>query len=239
MKMAPDLYLAVRQREGRIYLDGVVERLPDVGLDHPHRNEWLARRASARRLLAYVRRRPKPLRVLDLGCGNGWLSASLSGLPQTYVMGLDTNLTELAQAARVFHAADRAGFLAGDVLRPPWPEGSFDVAVIASSIQYFDDLGGLLRAVGSLLRPGGEAHILDSPIYEDPDVDAARHRSEAYYAQLGFPEMAVRYHHHTWAALDGFDVACLYDPGTLSARLQRRLGHVDSPFPWLRVRFPA
>jgi SAM-dependent methyltransferase len=125
------------------------------------------------------------------------------------------------------------------VVRPPFPDGAFDVVVMASSVQYFDDLGGLLVALKSSLRPGGEIHVVDSPIYAEEEVPSARRRSAAYYGDLGMPAMAGRYHHHTWTALAGFEFDVLYDPFSTLSRVRRRLGSVDSPFPWLRVRFPA
>lgn len=234
MNAPPELYLAVREREGRLYADEVVARLPEVDRSHPHRAEWRARAASARRLIAYFQRQSRSLTILELGCGNGWLASALAGLPGSRVYGLDTNGLELTQAVRVF---DGTAFLAADVLRPPFPDRAFDAVVMASSVQYFDDLGGLLRALKPLLRPGGEVHIVDSPVYADEEVPAARRRSAAYYGDLGIPAMAGRYHHHTWAALMGFDFDILYDPSSVLSRLRRRLGSVDSPFPWLRVRF--
>ena len=239
MNATEGLYLAVRQREGRLYSDEVVALLPATENAHPHHAEWQARRASARRLAAYLRGRSQGLRILDLGCGNGWLAA-LARLPGVRVTGLDINGLELAQAARVFGKTDCATFPAADVFRPPFPAGNFDVVVMASAAQYFADLASLFGALRTLLlTDGGEIHLLDSPFYRDDEVQAARSRSAAYYEDLGFPEMSARYHHHTWRELNGTDFSLLYNPRTLQSKLRRRLGATDSPFPWVRVRFPA
>jgi SAM-dependent methyltransferase len=234
-----DLYLAVREREGRLYSDEVVRELPDVPAGHPHRVEWMARRASARRLIFYFQRQRRPLRILDLGCGNGWLSAALAGIPGVSVYGVDTNGVELRQAGRVFGGPQPAMFLGADIFHPPFSSGVFDSVVIASAVQYFADLRGLIAAIQPLLGPRGEMHIIDSPFYGEDEVAAARARSAGYYAELGLPAMAARYHHHTWAELQGFDVSLLHDPSAAMARLKRRFGVADSPFPWLRVRFPT
>ncbi len=48
-----DLYLRVREKEGRLYSDQIVARLPDIPADHPLVDEWRARaefRKSARTL---------------------------------------------------------------------------------------------------------------------------------------------------------------------------------------------
>ena len=235
-----DLYLAVREREGRLYSDDVVARLPIVDGTHPHHGEWRARQLSSRRLLTHLAARPGGLHILDLGCGNGWLTAALAQLPGSRVTGLDINGRELAQASRVFGSVAGASFLAADVFRSPLPAGAFDVVVMASVAQYFNDLALLLEALRTLLRPdGGEVHILDSPFYGEEDVQAARERSAVYYEGIGFPEMSARYHHHTWGELGDFDLNVLYDPRAVLPRFRRRLGAHDPPFPWLRVRFPS
>jgi hypothetical protein len=43
-------YLAVRQKEGRLYPDEVVGRLPDVPPEHPLHREWQIRKSSLLRL---------------------------------------------------------------------------------------------------------------------------------------------------------------------------------------------
>ena len=87
--LAADLYLRVREREGRLYTDDIASHLPDFPSDHPLKSEWLARASSARRLLKYLRRLPRSLDVLDVGCGNGWLSHLVAGVEGTRVWGLD------------------------------------------------------------------------------------------------------------------------------------------------------
>ncbi|MEO0778241.1 MAG: hypothetical protein AAF146_16860, partial [Bacteroidota bacterium] len=34
------LYLQVREREGRLYPDGLVRQLPQLPTQHPHHREW-------------------------------------------------------------------------------------------------------------------------------------------------------------------------------------------------------
>jgi SAM-dependent methyltransferase len=229
-----ELYTSVRQKEGRIYPDDIVARLPVVPNRDRHSTEWKARASSLRSLKAYLRRFRRPLRILDLGCGNGWLSQHLSGIPGTRVWGVDRNPLELAQAARVFSRANLL-FLSTDILLPPFAGPDFDVVVLASVIQYFIDLLALIRRLQLLLRPNGEIHILDSPIYEEREVGAARTRTTAYYTELGFPEMADLYFHHTYAELQSFSPRLLYGPGSPRARFARLLGAANSPFPWLSI----
>ena len=232
------LYLRVRQLEGRLFADDVVARLPNLKPGEPFYAEWRARGASAGRLVRYLSRWSTPPCVLDLGCGNGWLSARLTKLAGCRVWGIDTNSLELGQAARVFHDP-HVSFVECDIESAPFPEATFDAVVIASAIQYFADPASLFSKLRPLLAQGGEIHVLDSPIYQPNQVAAARARTRAYYHDLGVPEMADRYHHHTTGVLndlDGLDATWLYNPGALASRLRGRVTRTAPPFPWLRFK---
>ncbi|HXF84378.1 MAG TPA: methyltransferase domain-containing protein [Anaerolineales bacterium] len=236
--MKADLYLRVREKEGRLYSDDIVVHLPSIPDGHPLANEWRARSLSASRLTRYLARRPQPLTILDLGCGNGWLSHHLSQIG-AQVIGMDVNHFELAQAARVFSSRSNLLFLEGDIFSAPFPPAVFDIIVLASVIQYFPDLNRLLHALLPFLKPDGEIHILDSPLYPSQEErEAAVQRTRRYYSELGFPEMSEQYFHHCLSELNGFSVSRLYHPRSFLARLKRVLRVTDSPFPWLVVRHP-
>lgn len=227
-----ELYCHVRRKEGRLLPDELVARLPHLPGGHPLAGEWRARADSARRLVCYLARKPRPLHILDLGCGNGWLANRLAQLPGARVVGVERLTGEIAQAQRLF-ASRRLAFLVADVFRPPWDCPAFDVIVLASVIQYFPRLDGLIQSLKGFLAPGGEIHILDSPLYPDADLPLARERSRAYYAALGVPEMAGSYFHHPASALEAFSPRWLYRPRSWLARPWRWLGRVPSPFPWV------
>ena len=231
--MTMSLYLRVREKEGRLYSDDVVARLPFVANGHPLANEWRARSASASRLTRYLARQPKPLTILDLGCGNGWLSNLLSKSGHC-VIGADQNLYELKQAARVFSANPNVTFLDVDIFSAPFAPETFDVILLASAIQYFSNLPVLLNVLFQYLKPQGEIHIIDSPLYTNEEIPDAIQRSGQYYASLGFPEMAEQYFHHCVTDLNPFDPQWLYRPRPRDLR-QRLLRSVDSPFPWLVI----
>lgn len=236
--ISAELYLRVRKKEGRLFPDEIVRQLPNVPQRHPLSDEWRARRDSCQRLLRYLGRLQRPLRVVEIGCGNGWLSHRLSALPGSDIWGLDLWSDELKQAGRLFTGGNLA-FLAADIFRPPFSQATFDVVVVASAIQYFPDLPRLVRGLCLLLNADGELHILDSPLYEEPQLPGARERTQAYYAALGFPEMAGHYFHHTFEELQEFSPRWLYRRASVAGRLRRALGRQDSPFPWLCIRRPA
>jgi len=230
-----DAYLRVRGHERRLYPDSIVIGLPTVPAGDPLRGEWRCRADSSARLVGYLQGRRSPV-VLEVGCGNGWLANLLAGIRGSRVVGLDVNDVELAQAARVFHAPNLR-FVRGDVLDMPPPPDRPDIIVLASVIQYLPDLASLVAGLRPWLAPGGEIHLLDSPLYRPDQLDAARDRTRRHYRSVGVPEMADAYHHHSWRALDdsGFDI--LYRPDGLRTRVERRLlRRPRSPFPWVRIR---
>jgi SAM-dependent methyltransferase len=230
------LYMAVRRSEGRVYDDDVVARLPAIERGHPQEEEWGMRTTSLSRLVNYLGNRVGQSTILDVGCGNGWMSASMARVLDCAVVGLDVNLDELLQAARVFSDQDRLAFAFGDILRDPIPEGAFSAIVLAAAVQYFEDLPGLLRTLRALLADGGEIHILDSPFYDHDSVQGARERSATYYRDLGYPEMATYYHHQTLDELGAFNPHCMFDPRSLAGRIKRRVpSTAETPFPWFVI----
>ena len=230
-----DLYLRVREKEGRLYSDDIVAQLPLMPNGDSLADEWRARTASAARLTQYLSRRPKLLSILDLGCGNGWLSNLLSKIGHR-VAGVDQNRHELKQAARVFSPNRCLFFIETNIFSAPFTAGTFDVILLASVIQYFPDLSALLALLLRYLKPHGEIHIMDSALYSEAELQAATHRSQQYYSSLGFPQMAEHYFHHCSSELDGFDAKWLYRPQPRIFRLKRLVGQVDSPFPWIMIR---
>jgi ubiquinone/menaquinone biosynthesis C-methylase UbiE len=226
-----EIYLRVREKEGRLYPDDVVRQLPLVPSDHPLHAEWQARAASCARLTAYLARFRRHSNVLELGCGNGWLANSIAVTADASVVGLDQNRFELRQAQRSFADRRKLSWIIADIFCAPFHNHLFDVIVIASAIQYFDNLPHLLQALVPLLTTGGEIHILDSPFYSDEEIPAARSRTRQYYEGLGFPEMAGYYHHHSRTDLADHNHEWLYVPQERNRRMPQ-----DSPFPWVCLR---
>ena len=104
-------------------------------------------------------------KFFEAGCGNGWLSHQLSGVPGISVIGSDINFSELQQAGRVFYKIPNLHFMYGNIESDLFEDKQFDAMIFAASIQYFsnrcrNDQEGL-----RLLKPGGEIHILDSHFY--------------------------------------------------------------------------
>jgi SAM-dependent methyltransferase len=235
-----DAYLRARAREGRLLPDDVVGRLPDMPPGHPLAWEWRQRADSADRLCAYIRAQGRSIRVIDAGCGNGWLANRIATIESAFVTGVDRNGAELDQARRVFGGWPNLDFVAGDLPDGVPTGGPADLVVLASVIQYLPDLAGAVETLLARAAPHGELHILDSPFYGADDVAAARQRTRSHYADVGVPEMAEQYHHHVWDELAAFRFDVVYRPDGWQRKVERRLlRRPRSPFPWIRIQAGA
>lgn len=224
-------YLRVRTHENRILTDEAVAVLPQVAPGHPHAKEWALRAGTLRRFQAYLDKNfsNKPLKILDLGCGNGWMAHHLALHPARQVRAADVNGPELQQGARIF-GRENLIFWQVDILKDKLPENDFDLIVLAASVQYFPDLSALIHVLKTCLKPGGEIHLIDSPLYANEAArNAARERSRQYYEGVGIPEMAQHYYHHTWPELRALGANNLNN--SLINKLFRRFR-----FPWVRIR---
>lgn len=227
-------YLEVREKEERLYPDDIVKRLPILPQDHPQAEEWALRQRNIELLKAHVAQR-QAQDVLDLGCGNGWLTHQLvEENSSRKVLGLDINAAELEQANRLF-SSDQCTFAYGDIFQAELTPQSFDIITLVSCAQYFPSLPILLNRLQQLLQAEGEIHILDTPFYDSAELAAARKRTDDYYAQQGVSLMSNHYHHRSWAELKGYRYEIKYNPRTLGSRIQRKLGLKRSPFPWLII----
>lgn len=93
-----------------------------------------------------------PQRVLDVGCGEGWLCRALAG-HGIEVVGVDASAPLVEAAIRaggaIYHALSYA-----ELVSAPSQFGRFD-AVVCNFALLEAELGPLLGALRSMLRPGG------------------------------------------------------------------------------------
>jgi SAM-dependent methyltransferase len=231
-KRFQDLYISLRNSEKRMYSDEEVLQLPEVHDDHQYRDEWKMRKDSAKKLVNYLIKKNRPLKILEVGCGNGWLSNQLAGIKYTVVTGVDINLVELQQATRVFVLQDNLSFVYGDISAGLMTGEKFDIIVFAASVQYFQSFRGVMNIVLELLCDGGEIHILDSHFYAMENLEAARERSRVYFKEMGFENMSKLYFHHSFDELQAFNYEILYDPNAL---VNKFLGK-KNPFNWICIK---
>jgi len=226
-----DLYLTVRQKEGRFYTDEQVSRLPEIEQIHPYFHEWQMRARSSRRLINYLQKKNKPLSILEIGCGNGWLSAKMAELDGALVTGLDANKPEIEQARRVFKNSS-VRFIYNSFNTESFGKYvKFDVIVFAASFQYFPSAKAIIDDAKQLLNPGGEIHIIDTHFYDTEEAKLSASRSKNYYTTMGVAEMAGHYFHHSLNCFDGYDHKALFNPKKWLNRITKK-----DVFYWIRIK---
>lgn len=226
------LYFRLRQKEGRIYTDADVATLPYIYTSHPHYNEWVTRKHAQKALLSYIKNKKTFTSILEIGCGNGWLCASMAKAVDAEVTGLDINTYELEQAKRVFKNIPNLNFVNGSLQSDSLKNEKFDMILFAASIQYFPSLRQIIQTAIEHLTLQGEVHIMDSPFYQVQETAAARQRTREYYKGLGFEAMAGHYYHHQLAELDNFQYKILHHPNSWKNKLSIK----KNPFYWIVVK---
>jgi ubiquinone/menaquinone biosynthesis C-methylase UbiE len=225
-------YIALRRKENRVYSDEEVLKLPEIAVQHQHYKEWMIRKESIKKLITWLKKKKQPLKILEAGCGNGWLCNQLSKIENSEVTGLDINLIELKQAERVFKNNQHLKFVYGEIRSDVLTDKKFNVIVFAASIQYFQSLKELLNIALKRLDESGEIHIIDSHFYPRKDVISAKQSSKNYYTMLGFPEMSDYYFHHSFEELQSYNFKVLYKPSLIKNKLFRN----NNPFPWICIK---
>ena len=110
------------------------------------RNPWLAKRIEG----SFAAR---PCRVLDIGCGAGFLGNYLAELGHR-VTGIDEANDALA-VARQHDASGRANYQQGDALHLPFESGSFDVVCALDFLEHVENPDRAIEEAARVLAPGG------------------------------------------------------------------------------------
>jgi 2-polyprenyl-6-hydroxyphenyl methylase/3-demethylubiquinone-9 3-methyltransferase len=109
------------------------------------RNPWVAERVSALHGAA--------ARVLDVGCGAGFLSNHLAGAGFE-VTGLDASRTSIEVAAR-HDATGKVRYVQGDALLLPFADACFDVVCAMDFLEHVEAPARVIAEVSRVLKPGG------------------------------------------------------------------------------------
>jgi trans-aconitate 2-methyltransferase len=99
-------------------------------------------------------------RVLDVGCGDGFLTRSMAGMaPDGCAVGVDASPRMIATAhAGGDAAASGPWFVVADARRLPFAE-FFDAVVSFNALHWVPEQRQALSAIAAVLRPGGRALI--------------------------------------------------------------------------------
>jgi SAM-dependent methyltransferase len=187
-------YDAVRTTEGRgSHEPAYYQALPFSDLTGRFRQDWRLRSRTFRtfidRVLAPLENnRSGPLRILDLGAGNGWLSNRLAQRGHA-LAALDLRTGQLDGLGALRHYNLPILAVQAEFDRLPFPRGEFDLLVFNASLHYSTDYRVTLQASLGVLNPTGQLAILDTPFYNKPESGQAmvRERQENFRHEYGFP----------------------------------------------------
>jgi SAM-dependent methyltransferase len=116
-----------------------------------HRSRTAAN--SARHLLPLLQ---PGLSLLDVGCGEGWITRDLARLVAPgRVIGIDTSADVIERARAGGDIPDNLAFETADLFDLRYPAGSFDVVHLHQVLHHLSDPAGALRALARVTRPGG------------------------------------------------------------------------------------
>jgi len=103
-----------------------------------------------------------PRRVLDIGCGTGYLLRLLARQwPQaSELAGIDP-APSMIEAAEDSARDERMQFSVGAAERLPYPDSSFDLVVSTTSFDHWSDQQAGLRECARVLVPGGRLMLVD------------------------------------------------------------------------------
>lgn len=117
-------------------------------------------RAEARIKVDYVKRilreqKVKPgSTVLDIACGAGFLSNELAR-DGWRVSGIDLSANSIEVAARHAATQPKPDYRQGDAYRLPYPDSSFDVALMMDFLEHVDDPKRAVEEAKRVLKPDG------------------------------------------------------------------------------------
>ena len=118
---------------------------------------------------------PSGKEVLDYGCGNGSGSIELLKRGARHVTGIDISEVQTDEARRRVAAAgyaDRASFSAADAHATGFEDDAFDL-IVGAGILHHLELEPALRELHRILRPGGQAVLLE-PLMHNPLLKLGR-----------------------------------------------------------------
>ena len=173
-------------------------------------HRWRTAANSAGYLLPLLR---PGVRLLDVGCGPGTITMDLADVvgPDGTVTALERteDALDLARGEAERRGTTNVGFVVGNVQALDLPDACFDVVHAHQVLQHLTDPVGALRAMGSVLAPGGLVAVRDADYAAmtwfpaDPRLDAwqsvYRRVAQADGAE---PDAGRRL--HAWAREAGF-----------------------------------
>jgi SAM-dependent methyltransferase len=191
-------YAEQREAEGRKLTKEDLLALP--WLKHgPQADQWAIRARTFEAFMNRVlhpaaQRSERPLTVLDLGAGSGWLSYRV-GREGHLAIALDIRSDKVdglgAADCLVAHSPGRIERIVASFDAIPLARDTADLTVFNASLHYATDLSCVLREAARVTAPGGVIAILDSPFYRSEAAGMAMVAEKLRQASEWFGERAA------------------------------------------------
>lgn len=150
------------------------------------------RHFEAHLLLPIAQKIGRPLRILDLGAGNCWMSYRLS-LRGHCPVAIDIFDDERDGLRAARHYGRSFPVLQADFDDLPFPSGWFDLAIYNSSLHYSTNYPRTLAESKRCLSNSGWLIVLDSPIYRrrEHGLRMVEERHADFLSRYGFRSDAI------------------------------------------------
>ena len=172
-------------------------------------------------LTPVLSRLPKTSKVLEIGCGNGFLLARLQSMGYTNVFGIEPSFDAIEKADGAVKERIVTGMLRDGIFEP----GTFDLILFFQTFDHINNPNDFLKICHSLLAPGGTILAFNH------DVESFQARLLGERSPIIDIAHAYLYSQKTMRKifeLNGFDSVRTYAPkNTVSLRHLLRL----SPIP--------
>ena len=171
-------YAFIRSAEGRGSTDSEYYlALPYQDLSRKNTPQWKIRARTFRYIQEHIltplaNLQSKPLRILDLGAGNGWMSYRLALMGHLPIaVDILTNNSDGLGAAVHFNKNLGTPFpcVQSEMDHLPFPSSSFDLTVFNASFHYSENYERTLGEALRCTRSGGAVLIADTPWYENEE----------------------------------------------------------------------
>ena len=209
-------YETVRRSEGRGSDDSAFYRaLPFVGGDYPQitqisqiyslrsrrslrlKNDWAIRAQSfgvlvERVVVSMEVERKRPLHILDLGAGNGWLSNQLAARGH-WLAAVDLGVNDWDGLGAHRHYETCFTPLQAEFDQLPLDDNQADLVIFNASFHYSVNFEMTLREALRVLRVDGRTVVVDTAVYQQhhSGLKMVAEREAAFVQQHGFASNAL------------------------------------------------
>ncbi|CAE6528552.1 unnamed protein product [Rhizoctonia solani] len=163
---------ALLHRMNPVRVRWILEKLEEARKDDAKNDEWVDWRSPANAQAPKIGRQLEGMSVLDIGCGGGLLSETLSRLG-AHTTGIDASQNNIHIAT--LHASQDPSFVSGEnqldyqhtsAEALVGRDAQFDVVCAMEVVEHVDNPADFLRNCGKLVKPGG--HLFMSTISRTP-----------------------------------------------------------------------